>query len=235
MNGVGRGRRDVMNTGIEEGAVGYDVKVGERAGQAERERFENLVCENWLEADRICRREKCRYKHPLLCYGICKGNGCTRVHKDQAEKMLVLMRRERERVKVIKEDARKNNWCYGFLKGFCREGDRCRWKHPRDQVAPWVVERDGVDQDREEENEEQVEQEIPWEDEVGEMDQVSDVGTGEMSIETDDIENDMVEEQTGGEHEWVDAQESDMDSDSELDIILGMVERVRDEMRKGEN
>ena len=92
-----------------------------------------------------------------------------------------------------------------------------------------------MDQEREEENEEQVEQEIPWEDEVDEMDQESDVGTGEMSIETADIENDMVEEITGGAHEYVEAQESDMDSDSELDIILGMVERERDEMRKGEN
>ena len=136
---------------------------------------------------------------------------------------------------MIKGDARKNNWCYGFLKGFCREGDRCRWKHPRDQVAPWVAEMDGVDQERDEENEEQVDQVTPWEAEMDEVDQESDVGTGEMRVEIAEIENDMVEEITGGAHEYVEVQESEMDSDSELDIILGMVERERDEMRKGEN
>ena len=89
-----------------------------------------------------------------------------------------------------------------------------------------------MDQERDEENEEQVEQETPWEDEE---DQESDEETGGMNVETVDIENDMVEEITGGAHEYVEVQESEMDSDSELDIILGMVERERDEMRKGEN
>ena len=84
--------------------------------------------------------------------------------------MLVQMRKERERVKEIKGEAWKKNWCYGFMRGFCKEGDRCRWKHPMDQVAPWVVERDEEHLERDE-----VVEERGIEIEEGENDLVADI------------------------------------------------------------
>ena len=78
------------------------VNGGERNRQAGGETFQNLVYENWLNVERMCKRVKYRYSHPRLCYGVCRTEGCTGIHKKQAERMLEQMRRERERVKEIK-------------------------------------------------------------------------------------------------------------------------------------
>ena len=225
-----------MNPGIGMGAVGlggvqgerredqvkdrtdearHDVKVEVRDGQVGGDGFQNLVCESWLEVNKVCRRVNCRYMHPKLCYGACNSEGCTGVHRAQAERMLVQMRIERERVQVIKGDEWKNKWCYGFLRGYCREGDRCKWKHPKDQVAPWVAEMDDVDQE----------------------------GAGvdeEVEIKTEESENEMVEIITENRPEIVEVQEriteeeTDRECGSEIEMILDIIQKEREEMRKGE-
>ena len=105
--------------------------------EGEERRETMLICESWLEIDRVCSRTDCRYKHPKLCYGTCNNRNCDGLHRAEAKKILIDVRRERDRVRKFKHEAYKNKHCMKYLRGFCVEGSRCRWIHPRLEVAPW--------------------------------------------------------------------------------------------------
>ena len=151
---VGRGavRRDANNmrrgpvgrrggSRGQSGGLGVEGEIARRVAgglDGEERNQTSLVCESWLEVNRVCTRTGCWYEHPRLCYGSCNNRNCDGLHKAEARKLLENVRRERDRARRFRFDAIKNNHCMKYLRGFCADGSSCKWVHPEMEVAPWI-------------------------------------------------------------------------------------------------
>ena len=88
--------KDERGLGSEGDVVRRIAEVSEDMNGEERSPT-MLICENWLEIDSARTRTNCRYNHPNLCYGTCNNRNCEGIHRAEAKRMLVGVRRERER------------------------------------------------------------------------------------------------------------------------------------------